>query len=198
MIGCRLTSTTSIQSPVMPSDLTSDRGGVPIERFFKTGDPDVTSSDACPSLTRFRSEFILCLYYLRLVPVVSKMKERKGIQSTEYSSELILYLDFSSSLACTNSSNTAYIRVWHLVPYLGSDAFHLWPPLLINSRDYHRGSSVFYHQPSTTNSEHLGVKEGMMTDDHLGLPRNDSRPNSPSVHKMPSSDAMRSDEDDMV
>jgi hypothetical protein len=83
--GCRLTSTTSIQSPVMPSDLTSDRGGVPIERFFKTGDPDVTSSDACPSLTRFRSEFILFLYYLRRLPVVSKMKEGKGIQSTEYS-----------------------------------------------------------------------------------------------------------------
>ena len=103
----------------MPSDLTSDRGGVPNERFFKTGDPDVTSSDACPSLTRFKSEFILFLYYLRPVPVVSKMKEGKGIQSTEYSSELILYLDFSSplSLSSTNSSNTAYIRVWHLVPY---------------------------------------------------------------------------------
>jgi hypothetical protein len=86
----------------MPSDLTSDRGGVPNERFFKTGDPDVTSSDACPSLTRFKSEFILCLYYLRLVPVVSKMKEGKGIQSTEYSSELILYLDFSSSLSLCN------------------------------------------------------------------------------------------------
>jgi hypothetical protein len=84
MMKCRLTSTTSIQSPVMPSDLTSDRGGVPNDRFFKTGDPDVTSSDACPSLTRFKSEFILFLYYLRLVPVVSKMKEGKGIQSTEY------------------------------------------------------------------------------------------------------------------
>jgi len=71
----------------MPSDLTSDRGGVPNDRFFKTGDPDVTSSDACPSLTRFRSEFIFhSLYYLRLKPVVSKMKEGKGIQSTEYSS----------------------------------------------------------------------------------------------------------------
>jgi hypothetical protein len=82
LIGCRLTSTTSIQSPVIPSDLTSDRGGIPNVRFFKTGDPDVRSSDGCPSLTRFRSEFILSLYYLRRLPVVSKMKEREG--NTKY------------------------------------------------------------------------------------------------------------------
>jgi hypothetical protein len=79
MMKHRLTSTTSIQSPVMPSDLTSDRGGVPNDRFFKTGDPDVTSSDVCPSLTRFKSEFIFySLYYLRLVSGASKMKEGKG------------------------------------------------------------------------------------------------------------------------
>jgi hypothetical protein len=184
----------------MPSDLTSDRGGVPIERFFKTGDPDVTSSDACPSLTRFKSEFILCLYYLRLVPVVSKMKEGKGIQSTEYSSELItrLRLLFLSLSLCL-----ALIVVIPLISECGTlylTGFRRVSPLatLVDQLTRFGHSSVFQYQSSATNSEHIGVKDGMMTDDHLGLPRNDSRPNSPSVHKMPSSDAMRSDEDDVV
>ena len=77
-----------------------------------------------------------------------------------------------------------------------SDAFHTWPPLVDQSTRFIEKFILVLRV--STNKEDTGVKEGRMTVDHLGLPRNDSRPNSPSVHKMPSSDAMRLDEDDDV
>jgi hypothetical protein len=84
--------------------------------------------------------------------------------------------------------------MWHLNRRVST-----WPPLVDQlRRDYYLGLLCIR---STTNLEGRGSnsqKKGRMTDDHLGLNGSNSRPNSPMVHKMPSSDAMRSDEDEVM